>query len=64
MAKFAANHHVNTSIGITPFFADYSFHPRTSVESPQASQENNQRFKLLAANKIVKNQKMALFLQD
>ena len=36
MAEFLANNHVNESTGMTPFFADNGFHPRTSVEPPQA----------------------------
>ena len=32
MAEFLANNHVNESTGMTPFFADNGFHPRTSVE--------------------------------
>ena len=64
MAEFAANNHVNISIGIISFFADNSFYPRICVE-PSVNQQNSQKIELLAADKIVKNQEdMALFLQD
>ena len=32
MAKFAVSNHVNTSPGMTLFFADHKFHPRTGIE--------------------------------
>ena len=64
MTEFATNNHINTSIRIISFLADNGFYPRTSVE-PLQSQKNSQRAKLLAVDKIVKNQKeIALFLQD
>ena len=34
MAEFATSNHVNASTGVTSFFADHSFHPRTGIESP------------------------------
>ena len=65
MAEFAANNHVNASTGITPFFADNGFYPRTGIKSLQANKKNSRRAELLAANKIIKNQKkMVSFLQD
>jgi hypothetical protein len=33
-AKFAYNNTMHASIGISPFFANYSFHPRFSLEIP------------------------------
>ena len=57
MAKFSANNHLNESTGITPFFADNGFCPRTSVEPLQAyQQETSQKAKLLTADKIVKQE--------
>ena len=64
MAKFLANNHVNESTGMTPFFADNSFHSRTGVEPPQAY-TGSRKAKLLAADKIVANQEETLsYLQD
>ena len=57
MAKFAANNHINASTEITLFFADNDFHSRTDIESLQTSQKYSRKAKLLAADKIVKNQK-------
>jgi hypothetical protein len=33
-AKFAYNNTMHASIGISPFFANYGFHPRFSLEIP------------------------------
>lgn len=33
-AEFAANNHINVSIGMTPFFADHGYHPKTGIEPP------------------------------
>ena len=64
MAEFSANNHVNESTGMTPFFADNDFHPRTGVEPPKAY-EGGRRAELLAADKIVANQEETVrFLQD
>ena len=64
MAEFSANNHINESTGMTPFFADNGFHPRTGVEPPQAY-ERGRKAELLAADKVVKQEKeMRLFLQD
>ena len=66
MAKFSANNYVNESTGMTPFFADNGFHPRTGVEPPQAYQQGaSWKAELLTADKIVKQQKETRsFLQD
>ena len=66
MAKFAANNHVNESTGVTPFFSDNGFHPRTGIEPPQqASGGVSRKAELLSADKIVANQEeIASFLQD
>ena len=66
MAKFSANNHINKSTGMTPFFADNGFHPRTGVEPPQAYQQGaSWKAELLTADKIVKQQKETRsFLQD
>lgn len=55
MAEFVASNHVNASTGVTPFFADYGFHPRTGIEPPQ-TYEGERRAELLAADKIVRRQ--------
>ena len=54
MAEFTANNHVNESTGMTLFFADNGFHPRTGVE-PLQHYEGGRRAELLAADKIVAN---------
>jgi hypothetical protein len=33
-AKFAYNNTTHTSTGISPFFANYGFHPKFSLEIP------------------------------
>ena len=33
MVEFAASNHINTSTGVTLFFADYSFHSQTNMKS-------------------------------
>ena len=66
MADFLANNHINELTGMTLFFADNGFHSCTGVEPPQAyQQKTSQKAELLAADKIVANQKKTLsFLQD
>ena len=66
MAEFLANNHINESTGMTPFFADNGFHPWTGVKPPQAYQQGaSQKAKLLAADRIVANQKETVsYLQD
>ena len=65
MAKFAANNHVNTSTGVTPFFADHSFHSQTGIKPPKTYKRGEQQAKLLAVDKIIAQQaKMITFLQD
>ena len=64
MAEFSANNHINESIGMTLFFADNGFHPRTGVEPPKAY-ERGRRAELLAADRIVANQEETVsYLQD
>lgn len=41
IAKFAINNHLNTSTGMTLFFDNNSFHPRTSIEPPQLTKKTN-----------------------
>ena len=38
-AEFAVNNHVNVSTGMTPFFADHGFHPRSGIEPPGIYEE-------------------------
>lgn len=54
-AEFAANNHVNASTGMTPFFADHGFHPRTGIEPP-AEITDIGRAELLSADKIAVRQ--------
>ena len=63
-AEFSANNHINELTGMTLFFADNGFHPCTGVEPLQAY-EGGQKAELLAADRIVANQKETVqFLQD
>ena len=66
MAEFSANNHINESTGMTPFFADNGFHPRTGVEPLQAYQQGaGQKARLLTADSIVKLEvKTRSFLQE
>ena len=64
MAKFAANNYVNTSTGMTLFFTDHGFHPRTSIKPPR-TYESEQQAELLAADKTVhRKEEMMSFLQN
>ena len=65
-AEFAANNHVNVSTGMTPFFADHGYHPRTGVEPPQSFDEDaTGRAELLSADKITARQEaMTKWLTD
>ena len=35
MAEFAANNAVSETIGVSPFFANYGFHPKLGVKPSQ-----------------------------
>ena len=64
IAEFAASNHINISIGMTLFFADHRFHPRTGIEL-SGTYKGEQKAEFLAADKIVYRQKeMMAFLQD
>ena len=64
MAEFAASNYVNTSTGVTPFFADYGFHPQTSIKL-SGMYKSKQKIKFLAADKIIKRQtEIITFLQN
>ena len=39
MAEFTASNHINASTGMTPFFANHGFHPRTGIEPPGTYEE-------------------------
>ena len=64
MAEFLANNQMNTSTGITSFFADNGFHPRTGIKPPGSYDPSvNRKAKLLSVDSIVANQeKMSSFL--
>jgi len=63
-AEFMANNFVNESIGITPFFADKGYHPRTGLEPPGAY-EGRGRAEIEKADKITERVKnMREWLQD
>ena len=54
IAEFAASNHINASTGMTLFFANHGFHPRTGIEPPKTFKgESEQKAELLAADKIV-----------
>lgn len=53
-AEFAANNHVNITTGMTPFFADHGYHPRTGCEPPGTSDSTTPgKAELLGADKII-----------
>lgn len=54
-AEFSANNHINVSTGMTPFFADHGFHPRSGIEPPRAY-ERKGKAEILHADKIVERQ--------
>ena len=66
MAKLATSNHINTSIGMTLFFANHEFHSCIGIEPLRTFEsEDEQKPELLAADKIVTQQeKMMSFLQD
>ena len=65
MAEFVANNHVNILTEITLFFADYGFHPRNSIESPESYKGAKRKAELLTADKIIARQEeMLKFLKD
>lgn len=51
-AEFAASKHINASTDVTPFFADYGYHPHTGIEPP-GTYEGERKAELLAADEIV-----------
>ena len=53
IAEFAASNHINASTGVTPFFADYGFHPQTNIEPP-GTYKGKPKAEFLATDKIVK----------
>ena len=53
MAEFAASNYVNTSIRMTLFFADYRFHPCTSIKLSE-TYNSKQKTEFLVADQIVK----------
>lgn len=56
-AEFAVNNHVNVSTGMTSFFADHGYHPRSGIEPP-ISYDNGTvgRAELLSADQIAARQ--------
>ena len=64
MAEFLANNHINKSTEMILFFADNDFHLRTGVE-PLKAYKKSRKAKLLAADRIIANQKETVsYLQD
>ena len=62
MAEFTVNNHVNVSIRVTLFFADYKFQLCISIK-PSSIYDNKQEVKFLAVDQIVKKQdKMIKFV--
>jgi len=35
LGKFAANNHILTTTGLTPFFVNKGYHPQSSIEPPE-----------------------------
>ena len=54
MAEFAASNHVNASMGVTLFFADYGFYFQTGIEF-LGIYRGEQKAEFFAADEIVKN---------
>lgn len=53
-AEFAANNHENASTGMTPFFAELGYHPRSGVEPPESyDKTENRKAELMGADKII-----------
>ena len=42
-AEFALNNRVNRSIGMSPFFANFGYHPRLGIEPPSPNKERDPR---------------------
>lgn len=56
-AEFAANNHINTSTGMTPFFADHGYHPRSGIEPPHSYDDSGtRRAELRRADAIIERQ--------
>lgn len=56
-AEFAVNNHENASTGMTPFFADHGYHPRSETKPPEAYKNTEARKAELAkADKIIARQ--------
>ena len=66
MAEFAVSNYINTSTGMTLFFANYGFYPRTGIKPFRTFEgESERKTELLAANKIAAWQNEIMeFLQD
>jgi transposase InsO family protein len=63
-AEFMANNFVNESTGITPFFADKGYHPRTGIEPP-STYDNRGKAEVERADEITKRvEEMRNWLQD
>ena len=64
MTEFAASNHINASIGMTAFFANYDFQPRTDIK-PSGMYKRERQAELLMADKIIcRQEEMIAFLQD
>jgi hypothetical protein len=62
-AEFTANNHVNESTGMTPFFAEHGYHPRTGAEPPVPLTSRNPLME--AADKLVqRTEAVRQWLQD
>ena len=63
MAEFHANTHDSATTGVSPFFANYGYYPKTRLEPPQPVPKGipvAERRNILAANKIA-NRMRTLF---
>ena len=55
-AEFAVNNHTNASTGMSPFFADHGYHPRSGSELPQPFDSNVTGRAELMSDKITARQ--------
>ena len=63
-AEFVANSHVNASTGMTPFFADHGYEPRSGSEPPN-TYEGTGRAEVLHADELVrKHEEIREYLKE
>ena len=53
LSEFAANNHVSTTTGLTPFFMNKGYHPQSGIEPPEPINKKlpyGKRLKMLLAD--------------